>query len=60
MIVETEADVALVSGAVTAVAAFVVVDLPGVFCVPLAVDGPAALESLVNSSSTSPETNPWC
>lgn len=54
MIVDTEAAVALVSGA-TAVAVFVVVDFPGVFCDPPAVVGPAALESLVNSSSTNPE-----
>lgn len=54
IIVDTEAAVALVSGA-TAVAAFVVVDLPGVFCEPPAVIGPAALESLVNSSSTKPK-----
>lgn len=54
MIVDTEAAVALVSGA-PAVAAFAVVDFPGVFCEPPAVVGPAALESLVNSSSTNPE-----
>lgn len=54
IIVDTEAAVALVSGA-AAVAVFAVVDFPGVFCDPPAVVGPAALESLVNSSSTNPE-----
>lgn len=54
MIVETEAAVALLSGAFAAAAVFVVVDFPGVLCVPPLVAGPAALESLFNSSSTKP------
>lgn len=53
IIVDTEAAVALDSDA-TIVFAFVV-DFPGVFCELPAVVGPAALESLVKSSSTNPE-----
>lgn len=53
IIVDTEAAVALVSDA-TAVDVFVV-DFPGVLCIPPAVVGPAALDSLVKSSSTKPE-----
>lgn len=55
MIVETEAALALESGAV-APALLVDDAFPGVFCVPLAVAGPAALDNLLNSSLTNPET----
>lgn len=51
---ETEAALALESGAEAA--ALPVEDaFPGVFCVPLAVAGPAALDSLLSNSLTKPE-----
>lgn len=54
IIVDTEAAVAFGSGKL--VAAFVVeLALPGVFCVPLAIDGPAAFDRRVRSSDTKPD-----